>query len=360
MNLLISGGCGFIGTNLVRRAVLEHGHRVTNIDLLTYAGNRSSLQDLEGGSHYELVVADVCDAAALADVFSRACPDAVVHLAAESHVDRSIDGPAAFVRTNIHGTFTMLQAATAHWRSLEGSRAESFRFVHVSTDEVYGSLGSEDPPFTEESRYDPHSPYAASKAAGDHLARAWHDTYGLPVVVTNCSNNYGPFQFPEKLIPVTIIKALAGEPIPVYGTGENVRDWLYVSDHADALLLVATAGNPGQTYNIGGTNEMRNIDLVHRVCRLLDELAPREAGGSYADQIEFVEDRPGHDRRYAIDATRLHRELGWAPAFSPDATLRSTVRWYVENRRWWSSILQGTHIERQGLGSAAARSKEQQ
>jgi dTDP-glucose 4,6-dehydratase len=360
VDLLVSGGCGFIGTNLVRRAVLEHGHRVTNVDLLTYAGNRLSLQDLEGHPHYELVVADVCDAAAVADVFSRTSPDAVVHLAAESHVDRSIDGPAAFVRTNIEGTFAMLEAATAHWRSLGPSRAKDFRFLHVSTDEVYGSLGPADPPFTEESRYDPHSPYAASKAAADHLARAWHDTYGLPVVVTNCSNNYGPFQFPEKLLPVIIIRALAGEPIPVYGTGDNVRDWLYVGDHAEALLLVATTGQAGRTYNIGGANELRNIDLLRRVCCYLDELAPREAGGSYADQIEFVEDRPAHDRRYAIDATRIRRELGWEPATSPEAGLYSTVRWYVENRHWWGDILNGTHIERQGLGSAATRSKEQQ
>ncbi|MBS3956562.1 MAG: dTDP-glucose 4,6-dehydratase [Clostridiales bacterium] len=360
MNLLITGGCGFIGTNLVRLAVLEGGHSVTNVDLLTYAGNRGSLQNLEDRPDYKLVVADICDAATMREVFERVQPAAVLHLAAESHVDRSIDGPAEFVRTNIAGTFTMLDAATVYWRSLESERAGAFRFIHVSTDEVYGSLGPDDPPFCEETKYDPHSPYAASKAAADHLARAWHDTYGLPVIVTNCSNNYGPYQFPEKLIPVVILKALAGEPIPVYGVGDNVRDWLHVSDHARALLRILDAGEPGRTYNIGGANEMKNIDLVRRVCGHLDELMPRESGGSYAEQIEFVTDRPGHDKRYAIDGSRIRRELGWTPTQDPDTALRSTVHWYVEHQVWWQDILSGDYrLDRLGLGTLHGNKESQ-
>jgi len=353
MNLLITGGCGFIGTNLVRHAVLEGGHTVTNVDLLTYAGNRHSLEDLEARPDYELVIADICDAAAMTAVMERARPDAVLHLAAESHVDRSIDGPGAFVRTNVEGTFTMLQAALEFWRTLDSERAHAFRFIHVSTDEVFGSLGPKDPPFSESTPYDPHSPYAASKAASDHLARAWHDTYGLPVIVTNCSNNYGPYQFPEKLIPVIVLRALAGEAIPVYGAGDNIRDWLYVGDHVRALLRVLEGGRPGQTYNIGGSNEMRNIDLVRRVCGLLDEIEPAADGRPYGDLIRFVTDRPGHDRRYAIDAFRISSELGWAPTADPQAALRSTIAWYVENRAWWESILRGDYrLERIGLGAA--------
>ena len=349
--LLVTGGCGFIGTNLIRHAVLEHEYSVCNVDLLTYAGNRASLMDLESSEGYQLIVADICDRAAMDDAFARFRPDAVLHLAAESHVDRSIDGPETFVRTNVMGTFTMLEAATAYWRSLDD--ADAFRFIHISTDEVYGSLGPDDAPFTEDSRYDPHSPYAASKAAADHLARAWHDTYGLPVIVTNCSNNYGPFQFPEKLIPVVILNGLAGEPIPVYGTGDNVRDWLHVADHATALLRVAEAGVAGRTYNIGGANEMTNLDLVRRVCERLDAVAPRDDGRSFAEQIEFVADRPGHDKRYAIDATRIRRELGWEPTAQHDEALGETVRWYVENRAWWGSILRGQYrLERQGLGAS--------
>jgi dTDP-glucose 4,6-dehydratase len=352
MKLLITGGCGFIGTNLVRHAVLEFGHEVTNLDLLTYAGNRQSLADLEGRPDYELVVADIRDAAAVGAVFDRVRPEAVLHLAAESHVDRSIDGPGDFVSTNIDGTFTMLQAALGYWRSLDPAAAGAFRFIHVSTDEVYGSLGPDDAPFSEDTRYDPHSPYAASKAASDHLARAWYDTYGLPVLVTNCSNNYGPYQFPEKLIPVIVLKALAGEPIPVYGAGENVRDWLYVGDHARALLQVLEGGVPGRTYNIGGSNEMRNIDLVRRVCGLLDEVAPAADGRPYESLITFVTDRPGHDQRYAIDASRIAAELGWSPTVDPEGALRSTISWYVENRAWWESILRGDYrLERIGLGN---------
>ncbi|MDO8848053.1 MAG: dTDP-glucose 4,6-dehydratase [Coriobacteriia bacterium] len=359
MNLLVTGGCGFIGTNLVRHALLEGGHAVTNVDLLTYAGNRHSLSDLEGSAGYELVVADICDADAMREVFARVRPDAVLHLAAESHVDRSIDGPDAFVRTNVVGTSTLLQVALEHWRSLEPVEAAAFRFIHVSTDEVYGSLGANDAPFTEDTKYDPHSPYAASKAASDHLARAWHDTYGLPVIVTNCSNNYGPYQFPEKLIPVIVLKALAGEPIPVYGAGDNVRDWLYVEDHVRALLRVLKEGAPGRTYNIGGNNEMRNIDVVRRVCALLDEIAPAEDGRPYGTLITFVTDRPGHDKRYAIDATRITAELGWTPTADAEGALGATVRWYVEHRDWWERILRGEYrLERIGLGTAGADSEE--
>lgn len=356
MNLLITGGCGFIGTNLVRHAVLECGHAVTNVDVLTYAGNRRSLEDLEARPDYELLVADITDAEAIRAAFARVRPDAVLHLAAESHVDRSIDGPGAFVNTNVNGTFTMLQAALEYWRGLDDVRADAFRFIHVSTDEVYGSLGPDDPPFTEETRYDPHSPYAATKAASDHLARAWGDTYGLPVIVTNCSNNYGPYQFPEKLIPVIILHALAGEPIPVYGAGENIRDWLYVTDHARALMRVLESGLPGRTYNIGGNNEIRNIDLVRQVCGLLDQVAPSADGRPYAELITFVADRPGHDRRYAIDASRIADELGWAPTPDRADALRATVEWYVQNRPWWESILRGDYrLERIGLGATDSR-----
>ncbi len=360
MNLLVTGGCGFIGTNLIRHAVLDGRHRVTNIDVLTYAGNRHSLQDLEGREDYELVITDICDAEAVLAVLERTSPDAVLHLAAESHVDRSIDGPGEFIRTNIEGTFSMLSAAAAYRATLGAQRTAAFRFIHVSTDEVYGSLALQDPPFTEETRYDPHSPYAASKAASDHLARAWHDTYRLPVIVTNCSNNYGPYQFPEKLIPVVILKALAGESIPVYGTGDNVRDWLYVVDHVRALIRVVETGVPGRTYNIGGANEMMNIDLVRNICAILDDIAPPSGGGSYAELITFVEDRPGHDKRYAIDSSRIQQELGWTPTTDHDAALRSTVRWYVEHQSWWRDILSGDYrLDRLGLG-APQTTKESQ
>lgn len=353
MRLLVTGGCGFIGTNLVRHAVLDRGYEVVNVDLLTYAGNRSSLADLEERPDYELVVADVADLPAMEQVFARTQPDAVLHLAAESHVDRSIDGPGVFVKTNVEGTFSMLQAALGYWRSLPDDAAEGFRFIHVSTDEVYGSLGPDDAPFTEESRYDPHSPYSASKAASDHLVRAWHDTYGLPTIVTNCSNNFGPYQFPEKLIPVVVLRALAGEAIPVYGTGDNIRDWLYVLDHVRALLMVLDRGRPGRTYNIGGTNEWRNIDLVHAICGILDELSPRADGLRYADQVAFVADRPGHDLRYAIDGARIRSEIGWEPSDHPSDALRYTVTWYLENRDWWERIVRGEHrLERLVLGAA--------
>jgi dTDP-glucose 4,6-dehydratase len=348
MKILVTGGAGFIGSNLVKLLVHERGHEVINVDSLTYAGNLESLADLEGHPRHHFVLADICDAAAMAALFAKFQPDGVMHLAAESHVDRSIDGPAAFIQTNIVGTFNLLQAAHVHHQQLKGPARERFRFLHVSTDEVYGSLGAIGH-FTETSAYDPHSPYSASKAASDHLARAWSDTYGLPVMVTNCSNNYGPYQFPEKLIPVVILKALRGEPIPVYGKGENIRDWLYVGDHADALHTVMTNGHPGQTYNIGGNNERRNIDLVHLLCGLLDELHPRVDGRPYAEQITFVADRPGHDLRYAIDAGKIRSELGWSPKQDHSSGFRKTVQWYLENPSWIANILNGNYqLERLG------------
>jgi dTDP-glucose 4,6-dehydratase len=348
MNILVTGGAGFIGSNLVRLLIKDHGHTVLNVDSLTYAGNKGSLADLAGDDRYHFSKANICDATALQSAFSEFSPDWVMHLAAESHVDRSIDGPGAFVQTNVLGTFTLLQAARAYFEKLSAEAKANFRFLHVSTDEVYGSLGTTGK-FTEETPYDPHSPYSASKAASDHLARAWADTYGLPVLVTNCSNNYGPFQFPEKLIPVVILKALRDEPIPVYGKGENVRDWLYVEDHAEALHAVISRGRVGQTYNIGGDNERRNIDLVRLLCSELDELRPRSDGRSYAERITFVTDRPGHDLRYAIDATKIKRELDWRPRQGHSSGFRKTVQWYLENSVWIQDILSGNYkLERLG------------
>jgi dTDP-glucose 4,6-dehydratase len=347
MRILLTGGAGFIGSNLVRLLV-GRGHEVLNLDKLTYAGNLASLRDLEDRANYRFLQADICDPAAVQAAFADFRPDAVMHLAAESHVDRSIDGPGAFIQTNILGTYTLLQAAR-DYISAFNFPLSTFRFLHVSTDEVYGSLAPGDSGFTETTPYSPHSPYSASKASSDHLARAWHDTYGLPVLVTNCSNNYGPFQFPEKLIPVVVLKALRGEPIPVYGKGENIRDWLYVEDHAEALLTVLENGKPGETYNIGGNNELRNIDLVHLLCSLLDEFRPRPDGKSYAGQITFVTDRPGHDLRYAIDATKIHKDLGWTPRQDHESGFRKTVLWYLENESWWHEILSGEYrLERQG------------
>ena len=340
MKIFITGGAGFIGSNLVRQA-LAHGHEVLNLDALTYAGNQVSLRDVETRPGYRFAQVDITDAAAVEQVVQGYSPDCIMHLAAESHVDRSIDGPGQFIQTNIVGTFNLLQSARRLHQSLPASDAEAFRFLHVSTDEVYGSLGS-DGAFTETTSYDPHSPYSASKASSDHLARAWRDTYGLPVLVTNCSNNYGPYQFPEKLIPVVILKCLAGDPIPVYGRGDNVRDWLHVEDHCGALLRVATAGQPGETYNIGGNNERTNLELVQTLCRLMDRLHPRDAG-PHEDLITFVTDRPGHDRRYAIDATKLKAQLGWQPRRGHDDGFEQTVRWYLENRDWWQSILSGDY-----------------
>lgn len=346
-SFIVTGGAGFIGSNLVRH-LLACGHRVLNIDNLTYAGNPESLADLAGNPDYQFRQADIADEAAMRAIVAAYRPERVLHLAAESHVDRSIDGPLEFIRTNVTGTAVLLQAVLGYWRSLDDYSRECFRFVHVSTDEVFGSLGP-DGYFTETTPYDPHSPYSASKAASDHLARAWGDTYGLPVTVTNCSNNYGPYQFPEKLIPVVILKALRGEPIPVYGMGENVRDWLHVEDHCRALELVAANGRAGETYNIGGGNEWRNIDLVRELCRHLDDLRPRADGGSYASQITFVTDRPGHDLRYAIDASKLRRELGWEPRWAAGEGFRATVQWYLDHPAWWQRILDGSYrLERLG------------
>lgn len=379
MKILVTGGSGFIGSNLVRLLVEEKGESVINVDKLTYAGNPSSLTDLEGNPNYAFEPVDLCNASALNAVFTKHQPDAVMHLAAESHVDRSIDGPGEFIQTNIVGTFNLLQTSLAYWKSLsEDSSQEpegrgcisdqssaishqssptksAFRFLHVSTDEVYGSLAPDAPGFSETTPYDPHSPYSASKAASDHLARAWADTYGLPVLVTNCSNNYGPYQFPEKLIPVVILKCLRGEPIPVYGKGENIRDWLYVTDHAEALYTVVTKGRVGETYNIGGNNERQNIELVRMLCKLMDEFHESgkwkaESGStSYEDLITFVTDRPGHDMRYAIDPTKIRDELGWEPKEDFESGFRKTVKWYLENREWWENILSGDYkLERLG------------
>jgi len=334
MRLLVTGGCGFIGSAVVRLAVAR-GHHVTNLDALTYAGRPENVAEAAASPLYRFVHADIRDRAALDRIMDETAPDAVMHLAAESHVDRSIDGPGDFIDTNITGTYNLLEAARAQW--LRAGRPDSFRFHHISTDEVYGSLGATGF-FTEDTPYDPRSPYSASKAASDHLVRAWHHTYGLPVVLTNCSNNYGPCHFPEKLIPKVILNALHGQPIPVYGRGENVRDWLYVEDHADALLLAVAKGQPGRSYNVGGHNERRNIDLVHTICDLMDEMAPRAEGRS-RDLVTFVTDRPGHDARYAIDPDRITRELGWHPSVTVEDGLRRTVAWYLDNRDWWQPLL---------------------
>ena len=339
MKLLITGGAGFIGSAVVRRAV-GLGHEVVNLDALTYAACLENVASVAQSNLYTFEQADIRDREALKRIFAEHAPDVVMHLAAESHVDRSIDGPGDFIETNITGTFNMLEAARSHW--VARGRPEAFRFHHISTDEVFGSLG-ETGQFTETTPYDPRSPYSASKAASDHLVRAWHETYGLPVLLTNCSNNYGPFHFPEKLIPVTILNALHGRPIPVYGTGENVRDWLYVEDHADALLTVVQKGKVGRSYNIGGENERRNIDLVRTICALLDEMHPE--GAPHDRLITFVTDRPGHDARYAIDPSRMRDELGWRPSVTVEEGLRRTVRWYLDNRDWWQPLL-----DRQGVG----------
>jgi len=339
MKLLVTGGCGFIGSAVVRLAV-QRGHEVVNLDAMTYAANAANVAAVAQSNLYSFEKADIRDRAALDRIFATHAPDAVMHLAAESHVDRSIDGPADFIDTNITGTFNLLEAARAHWT--QAGKPDSFRFHHISTDEVFGSLGPTGQ-FTEHTPYDPRSPYSASKAASDHLVRAWTETYGLPVMLTNCSNNYGPYHFPEKLIPVAILNALHGRQIPVYGKGENVRDWLYVEDHADALLLVLEKGQLGRSYNIGGENERRNIDLVRTICALLDEMAPKAT--PYADQITFVTDRPGHDARYAIDPTRIREELGWRPSVTVEEGLRRTVRWYLDNEAWWRPLL-----DRKGVG----------
>jgi len=335
LKILVTGGAGFIGSAVVRLAIAR-GHSIVNVDALTYAACLENVASVSKSPQYFFEHADIRDRNALDTIFEKHQPDAVMHLAAESHVDRSIDGPADFIETNITGTFNMLEAARAYWQA--HGKPETFRFHHISTDEVFGSLPS-DPSvqFTEETPYDPRSPYSASKASSDHLVRAWHETYGLPVVLTNCSNNYGPYHFPEKLIPVIILNALAGEPLPIYGNGSNIRDWLYVEDHADALLLVLEKGAIGQSYNIGGENERTNLELVQTLCKILDRLKPRNTG-TYADLITFVQDRPGHDARYAIDPSRIRDELGWRPSVTVEEGLEKTVQWYLDNEDWWKLL----------------------
>jgi dTDP-glucose 4,6-dehydratase len=337
---LVTGGAGFIGSNLVRSLVSDDDAVVYNLDKLTYAGNLSSLADLESCPGYHFIKADLCDLEIVRKVVMQVKPDFILHLAAESHVDRSIDSPGDFIQTNIVGTFNLLQASLELFRTLEGEARNRFRFLHVSTDEVFGSLSMTDPAFSELTPYSPRSPYSASKAGSDHLARAWQETYGLPVLVTNCSNNYGPFQFPEKLIPVVILKRLRGEKIPVYGKGENVRDWLYVEDHCRALKLVVGKGKVGEDYNIGGENEISNLELVRLICRLLDELAPSSDGLSHEKAIEFVTDRPGHDLRYSMNINKIRNELGWKPLESAESGFRKTVLWYLNRQEWWGEILE--------------------
>ncbi len=357
--IIVTGGAGFIGSNLIRHLIRNTNHQVVNVDKLTYAGNLASLADIESSDRYRFEPVDIVDPNAVQRLFDHS-PDAIMHLAAESHVDRSIDGPQPFIQTNIVGTFNLLESARSYFDSLEGERKSEFRFHHVTTDEVYGSLGSEDQSFTESTAYDPHSPYAASKAGSDHLVRAWSTTYGIPVLISGSSNNYGPYQFPEKLVPLVILKAIMGEPIPVYGTGANIRDWIHVDDHVSALMAVMERGLPGQTYNIGGDNERTNIDLVRTLCRILDEVYPvsqnehlipstRHANSSeqdsgsglkkYEELIQLVADRPGHDFRYATDTSKIRVELGWTPTESGDSGFKKTVKWYLENRDWWGSIL---------------------
>ena len=368
--LFVTGGCGFIGSNLIRFLLNETDYNIVNIDKLTYAGNQASLDDVSSNDQYNFEQVDLCDSTKVNQLFRRYQPHGIMHLAAESHVDRSIDGPGNFIQTNIIGTYNLLQASLTYWKHLPAGDGKqqtpdaptqaTFRFLHVSTDEVYGSLGSKDPAFSETTPYDPHSPYSASKAASDHLARAWHDTYGIPLLITNCSNNYGPYQFPEKLIPLVILKCLHSEPIPVYGKGENIRDWLYVEDHCRALRTVFEQGSPGETYNIGGSNERQNIELVRKLCKLVEETA---ATAHYPlktknceSLITFVEDRPGHDLRYAIDASKIKNELGWEPRETFESGFRKTVQWYMENQSWWQKILDNSYrLER--LGNSANSSK---
>ena len=354
--ILVTGGAGFIGGCFVRQTVAAGVAKVVNLDKLTYAGNLDSLEPVQGQAGHVFVQGDIQDRELLATLFCEYRPTAVVHFAAESHVDRSIDGPRAFVEANVVGTFELLNAARAYWNDLEASAKLAFRFLHVSTDEVYGSLGPNDPPFCETTAYDPHSPYSASKAASDHFARAFFHTYGLPVLVTNCSNNYGPYQFPEKLIPLMILNALEGKPLPVYGDGRNVRDWLFVEDHCRAIARVLDAGRPGETYTIGGRSEQANLDVVHTICDLIDELRPELPYMPCRDLVRFVKDRPGHDQRYAIDTSKIERELGWKPAQNFTSGLRQTVQWYLDNRTWVERVTSGSYRrERLGLGGPAGQ-----
>lgn len=349
--IIVTGGAGFIGSALIRYLVAGHLAEVLNLDKLTYAGNPESLQEVAGSPLYHFEKLDICDAEGVSKLFSEFQPDALIHLAAESHVDRSIDDPLAFIRTNITGTAALLQCALTYWQTLSDSRKAAFRFQHVSTDEVYGSLGR-DGYFTEQTPYDPKSPYSASKASSDHLVRAWHHTFGLPVLISNCSNNYGPYHFPEKLIPLVILNALEGKSLSIYGKGDNIRDWLYVEDHAKALWLIQQKGIPGETYNIGGHNERTNLEVVRTICRILDELRPKKSG-SYEDQIDFVQDRPGHDLRYAIDPSKLRNTLGWMPETGFDSGIRKTVQWYLDNDWWWRPIRERKYAgERLGKGGS--------
>lgn len=351
MKLLITGGAGFIGSAVIRHIINHTQDSVVNLDKLTYAGNLESLASVADNPRYVFEHADIGDRAALERIFSTHQPDAVMHLAAESHVDRSIDGPAAFIETNIVGTYTLLEAARAYWQSMPSEKQASFRFHHISTDEVYGDLHGTDDLFTETTPYAPSSPYSASKASSDHLVRAWRRTYGLPTLITNCSNNYGPYQFPEKLIPLMILNAIGGKPLPVYGNGLQIRDWLFVEDHARALYTVITQGKVGETYNIGGHNEKTNLEVVETICMLLEELMPQKPAGvaAYRDLITFVDDRPGHDARYAIDASKISRELGWTPQETFESGIRQTVAWYLNNRSWWQHVLDGSYrLERLG------------
>lgn len=352
MKILVTGGAGFIGSAVVRHIINNTENSVVNLDKLTYAGNLESLRDVADNSRYAFEQVDICDQEALNKVYAEHQPDLVMHLAAESHVDRSIDGPAAFIETNIVGTYNLLEVTRAYWSSLEGNKKAAFRFHHISTDEVYGDLEGTDDLFTETTSYEPSSPYSASKASSDHLVRAWNRTYGLPVIVTNCSNNYGPYHYPEKLIPLMILNALDGKALPVYGNGMQIRDWLYVEDHATALYTVVTKGIIGETYNIGGHNEKANIEVVKTICSLLEELVPTKPEGvsKYEDLIIYVTDRPGHDVRYAIDASKIDRELGWKPAETFESGLRKTVEWYLNNEGWWSRVLDGSY-SRERLGA---------
>ena len=345
MTILVTGGAGFIGANFVLDWLAQSDERVINLDKLTYAGNLENLASLEGDTRHVFVHGDIGDSALIERLLAEHQPRAIVNFAAESHVDRSIHGPEDFIETNIVGTFRLLEAVRAHWKSLASDAQQTFRFLHVSTDEVYGSLGKDEPAFNERHQYEPNSPYSASKAASDHLVRAYHHTYGLPVLTTNCSNNYGPYHFPEKLIPLMIVNALAGKDLPVYGDGQQIRDWLYVKDHCSAIRRVLEAGTVGEVYNVGGWNEKPNLDIVHTVCALLDELRPRADGQPYQQQIAYVTDRPGHDRRYAIDATKLADELGWKPAETFETGIRKTVQWYLDNQPWVANIQSGSYRE---------------